>query len=434
MTTQNPSSHSPARRSFLRRIPLWVKAVIVGTSGIILFVVAVFQGADTKLGEKLQNQIRGLASVAIVGPDNGDDSNVWVPMRARIVADTALLTERGAKVMFINDPGTPMTARRNAERLCADKSVTMVIGYVSTTPANAALDVYRSAECRMPVIFIAATGTVLTRFNETRWTTPVLQMAPSNWPEADQLAEGFTDTFGVNDVCRVLMLKDAANPGYADDLAPLIEGAIDAKRKATCIITTKTYGSGGPDYRALVPRGKYDAIVWVGMAKNAKALFARRPMSPSEPPVIVTDGTVTEDFLELGDRARCVWGIFPRRPDDGSTEIPGVVPSWPEFGHDAMLLASEILADTSDELSRAHVAQMLRHYAQDAVSVRVRERVQYEWNKIGGVERISSGPSDRAATAYHFFQVQYSAMKRGWIWHHRERRISLRECQAVRPL
>jgi ABC-type branched-subunit amino acid transport system substrate-binding protein len=252
---------------------------------------------------------------------------------------------------MFSDAGDAGRARQTAEELCGDGDhVVLVIGYVETTVANAALEYY--SKCGMPVILVATTGSGVTKWNQKGNSGVVLQLPPSNIQQASHVFDALADTFGRSDI-SVLILIDPDNRDYSADLVNEFTRLAIANQSGWRLSPTRF------DEHVIRERwesGADDAMLMFGMTDKAVALahIIRASRVPAKLPiVVVTDGATNAEFIEqAGKDAEGIWGSFPVGEQRNkfiaqSNKQYGGQPNFYYFGFDSVLVARRCLLDAS---------------------------------------------------------------------------------------
>lgn len=382
-----------------------------------------------------------LPRIALVGPSGdppyaiggGDWAPVLKAMLARVDGIDHTMQLGHFKIRFdsVNDLGQPREAAGVAQRICDDQHVIAAIGYVWSTAADSALRRYKQCKEPIPVILIATTADSLPQFvsDATGKRAPILQMPLVNAYQAREIVLGLGDTYSSRDTVRGLLLRSTDNPKYSVPLASKIQRLSKAFLKATINWRIADYedGTTWEDIKRRFELGPRDVIVYVGNSSLARLLTRGRTRRIGEPLLIVTDGSVNDDFLDHGSEAECVWGTFPVAPSERQTTLRS--PSFADFGLAALALVSDwaMSAKPTDQPSRRSFAAYVDSLTQTGRSVPLYGNSSIAFDHHGHSIAVNDDEGDDWARYYHFEQVRRDA--RGeYRWTHRANRSSLRLC------
>lgn len=361
---------------------------------------------------------------AIVGPGETDQGYVdWKPalqaIRNYLDSDSNPAILELLEKIEMSDNGDEKRVRQIAKELCADSSVVAVIGYVWSTVAKPALEVYGGQECaggRLPVILVGATADDLTEANETEWTLPVLQVAPSNALQARAIAEALGDTYSAQQSPRALVFRDKNNPKYATPLAGQINKAVGEYKKAQPSWQSSDYGD--ETWESLGrPSEDFDVVIFVGNNDSAATFLRELPTKRTHPIVIVTDGSVNDALLNV-PQAECVWGTFPATNGKGARS-----PDFSDFGLNAVRLLETMALNVKNHVTRGAISQEFKRLVSSNRPETVAgQRFLFDYR--GRIADYAPKQAQFFSTLYHFHRVQRSedgALR----WVHREQRSSL---------
>jgi ABC-type branched-subunit amino acid transport system substrate-binding protein len=375
--------------------------------------------------------------IAAVGPYSRSSSQyaIWEDIYTGM-QDAQAKLPAGYTLEPIEDKGDPDFSAQQANDICkkADQYL-MVLGFVETNVAKQALPNYEyCSPNKVPVIIIAATSTDLTEANRRSggYVMPLLRLPPSNYHQANMIVEALGDTFNT-DPCKLLLIKDRDNDGYANDLETVFRH-IREKARTKCDPTSKWFDE--LDLKS-VWREKWDAIVLFGMKEKAIPLLDARaqvpPQTINNPVLIVSDGATTEETLQAAARAHFpIWGVFPasQPPKEKVAQARHYdrKPSYYPYGYDAIMIAAHAITDIQ---SRGEVPNRLTLQKEFTRIVSERGHFvdglagKYEFGSDGGLRFLLSdrtGWPDELLESYHFWYTDLSGNPQ---WLHRGSRSSL---------
>jgi hypothetical protein len=389
----------------------------------VLVAVATLFGAD--IYGWIKARMQGKPAFAVVGPGAESDQGYvdWAPALGAI--RKYLNSNPRPKILDRlkddekSDNGDSKLAEQVAEELCTNPKIVAVIGYVWSSVAKPALEVYGGPKCiggPLPVILVGATADGLTQANEEKWTLPVLQMAPSNALQARAIAEALGDTYSSRESPRVLQFLDKDNLTYARPLAEQIRNAVREYKKAPPRWKSVDYDD--ETWRGLRSRSEdFDVVIFVGNSRSAARFLRELPTKGTRPVVIVTDGSVNDSLLSV-PQAECIWGTFPATAGDGARS-----PDFSDFGLNAIRLLQSMALRVESPVTRGALSgefeRLVRSNRPELVDGR-----RFLFDYRGRIADYSPDKSEFFSTLYHFHRVQRDE-KGALRWAHRERRDSL---------
>lgn len=383
--------------------------------------------------------------IAVIGPESGSEKATWeYIVRGIKVAQSTVrvgkIVGQDLQIEYFDDAGNISATQVIANKICADRSYVLVMGFVESTVANQALPIYGKSDCGLPVILIATTSTNLTADNRPRWVAPILRLPPSNYQQAVQVVAALGDTFGT-DQCRLLTFRDGDNKEYSDNMLGEFKNILAGDKRTHCIPSSQDDEIFQADRveqtltQKLSSKPNVDVILFFGMTDKAKQLLealtkVRRNLHfPSTKPiVIISDGSTTTDLIDTAkENARCVWGSFPYgEPRDFKGNMPNDlanVPSYFAYGHDALVIAMHTISDVGEQVTRESIKKEFEKLAKEK-EVLTGMNGTYEFASDGGLRFFMDvNDPNRVLGQYHLWQIRSPAGK--LKWEHRRWRNSL---------
>jgi hypothetical protein len=250
-----------------------------------------------------------------------------------------------------------------------DDNVLMVIGFVTSTKAEEALDALdvSKVEDWPTVILPMATSSKLVSDHNASGKKPILRIVPPNYAQVEPMAEEIVKSSkGANGV-SVAIFRDRSNYKYSSDLAESLRSRIESKNVAVVFD-----GSIGPDgvgsyITDSVVMLRPDYVIFFGMLDTGiplvRQIQAMKTQVPSgknwNPIILLSDGSVEKEISGYArkDELRGIHGFFPHgqplahwQTCDNGSHFDS--PSYTMFGHDAAVFAYEILRTACEEDSK----------------------------------------------------------------------------------
>lgn len=432
---------------------------IVGGAVVVVITIVVYIHSKSHSPPATEPPTQKHLTILAVGPAPGSkEFAFWGPITAGIREAESLVwlpaataTKKHVDIVFQNQATQEANSADVAYDICDKKDVLLVMGYVETTVARSALEVYTSPWCNLPVILIATTGTRLTAATGQNPDPRVLRLPPSNYQQAVHLVDALHDTFGTGK-CTVSVFLDYDNREYADNLWDMFQislGAAQSTGYVGCIapptpfkITQDNIAELGSRLNNELVKG-VDVVILFGMRDKAvplvrslRAVHTQRNQPKKAPILILSDGSTTPEFVrDASNVGLCTWGLFPAG-ESGRLGNPSDLPSYYLYGYDAVVVAKKIVLSGGSPPSRDSVAQELK-----LLTLRKNEFVAgragyYEFWLDGGMRflfpqepnRDDPTEGEKTIDQYHLWQV----LQKGSLppaWYHRKGHRGLDTCE-----
>lgn len=381
--------------------------------------------------------------IAFVGPasftagQKADGTVDWQPVLDAVRAyDTARRTAGQPPswhALFVDDSSQAAANPAIASKLCADRRILAVVGYVWTSAARRAIPSLANCVSPVPTFVVGATGDVLDSAAIRRPVpdVPMLRLPFSNTFQARQIVLGLAESYSASDSANVLILYGAENRDYSHPFADQIKTLLQKYNGPRFNIFGPELYSGASWNRLVQapPPDRPAVVVFVGNYSEGKDILRGRPPA-TRPLLVVTDGMVNRDFRSTPE-AVCAWGAYPSFPQHSLRSI--VDPTFSRFAIAALDIIDTWIAQSNGRLGRPDLARFVVRLKQSAapVSLRSENNTRVAFGRDG--DRIEVVEKMEWPDSYHLLQVTNTVGDSINTWYHRPRRHSLLDCRPRRP-
>ncbi|MDX9968378.1 MAG: ABC transporter substrate-binding protein [Hydrogenophaga sp.] len=320
--------------------------------------------AAALLGASLGASAQEKVTVAFTGTLTGDFASYGVTGKQGFdLAIEAYNAQKGpqVEVTVVDDHGNPGDAVMAANRFCADKNMSAVVGYTFSSVALAAMPILD--KCKLPVIGTAVTSPQLSG------TSPYFRrVALTDATQGKLMGEYVAKTLGLKNIYLLYQQDD-----YGIGVQQAFKAAFEAAGGK--LMGNDPYMLGTKDFRTLLTRVKSkkpEGIFIAGFYTEAASLVAQAKAMRINARMLANDGSLSPQLMALSNGAAEGMTLYGTFDPGASTEASPVAASfvktfvakyktepdsWAALGYDAGLALTAAIdaAKTQGGIDRARL-------------------------------------------------------------------------------